>query len=91
MTTETTASSDAAATETTAAATVTDTTSTTAAPAAAGSREVTLRQFARELSLRDKRVALLHGFVFEEELARRFKDTEASYQARYVEFANKPI
>jgi hypothetical protein len=44
-----------------------------------------------DVSSRDKRVALLHGFIFEETKARRFKDTEANYQARFVQFANQPV
>lgn len=91
MTTETTASNAAAATETTAAAAANATASAQPAPAAAPTPEITLRQFAREVSGRDKRVALLHGFVFEEECARRFKDTEANYQARFDQFAKKPL
>jgi hypothetical protein len=79
MSTETTASNAAAATETTAAA------STTTSP------QITLRQFALETSARDKRIALLHGFVFEEQVARRFKDYEANYAARFEAFATKPV
>jgi hypothetical protein len=84
MTTETTAASAAAATDTTATATTTATT-------ADASPQITLRQFAIETSARDKRVELLHGFLFEETLARRFKDTEENYAARFTDFANKPV
>ncbi len=62
-----------------------------AAPAVAASPQITLHQFALEVSGRDKRVALLHGFLHGEQTARRFKDTEANYEARYLEFANKPV
>jgi hypothetical protein len=79
MSTETTASSATAAAEKTAAA------STTTSP------QITLRQFALETSVSDQRVALLHGFVFEEQVARRFKDTEANYAARFEAFATKPV
>jgi hypothetical protein len=62
-----------------------------AAPAASAELEITLNQFALETSATDKRVGLLHGFVFEQTVARNFKDTQTNYKALYAEFANKPI
>jgi hypothetical protein len=52
--------------------------------------EITLEQFAIELSLRDKRVGLVNGFVFVEKRARHFKDVESAYQARYIAFVTTP-
>lgn len=75
----------------------TDTTAATAAATSSNSAattsvpQITLDQFATEVSARDKRIALLHGFVFQEKLARRFKDTESNYQARFVTFASQSV
>jgi hypothetical protein len=60
------------------------------APAAPQPHEITLEQFATELSLRDKRVGLVNGFVFTERKARNFKALPAAFQARYDAFVVKP-
>lgn len=84
------AATAAAATQTPAAAPAAPIAAAVVKPAAAPAK-ITLNQFAIETSKRDKRVALLHGFVFEETLARRLKDTEAAYTARFREFETKPV
>lgn len=60
-----------------------------ARPAAA--TKVSLEYFATQLSARDKRVALIHGWVHTEKAAKRFRDLPANYQARYVAFENQPV
>ncbi len=52
---------------------------------------VSLERFATKLSGTDKRVALIHGFVHTEKVAKRFRDTHANYAARYQAFAGTPI
>jgi hypothetical protein len=62
-----------------------------ATTAAAPTVYLTLRQWAMEQSARDKRVALLHGFVHSETQARHFKDTPENFAARYATFATTPL
>jgi hypothetical protein len=60
----------------------------TVSPAAAAqtpaSFKVSLEHFATQLSARDKRVALIHGWVHTEKVAKRFK-------ARYQAFEKQPV
>jgi hypothetical protein len=63
----------------------------TAAATTAAPHEMTLERFAIELSLRDKRVGLVNGFVFVEKQARHFKDVESAFQARYDAFVTTPV
>jgi hypothetical protein len=58
---------------------------------AADEHQVTLEQFAIELSIRDRRVPLVNSFVFVEKQAARFKDTESAYQQRYDAFVDAPV
>ena len=53
--------------------------------------EITLEQFGVELSQRDNRVELLNAFIFTQSNSGYYKDTEANYQARFVDFLNKPV
>lgn len=65
-----------------------------AAPAAAAApaeHEITLEQFAIELSARDNRVELINAFVFTERVERHFKDLEGKYNARFQSFLTKPV
>jgi hypothetical protein len=66
----------------------------TAAPAAAATPQtefkVSLEHFATQLSSRDKRVALIHGWVHSEKVAKRFRDLPSSYQARFKAFETQP-
>ena len=59
-------------------------------PAPTPDPEITLDQFAIELSHRDKRVELLNAFVFSERQAKHFKDTKKNYLARFDAFADQP-
>ena len=59
-------------------------------PAPTPDPEITLDQFAIELSRRDKRVELLNAFVFAERRAKHFKDTKKNYLARFDAFADQP-
>lgn len=54
-------------------------------------QELTLDEFCARLSSRDKRVELIGGFHFVETKAKRFKDAESQYQARFEAFVNKPV
>ena len=53
--------------------------------------KVSLEHFATQLSSRDKRVALIHGWVHTERVAKHMRDLPANYQARYVAFENQPV
>lgn len=55
--------------------------------------EMTLDEFCMRMSDRkvDGRVELIHGFAFTERKAGHVKDTEANFNKRFVEFANKPV
>ena len=57
----------------------------------AGGEPLTLTEFCIRLSERDRRVALIGGFEFEEKNAGRSRDTEANYLARFEAFINKPV
>lgn len=54
------------------------------------SPQLTLTEFCIRLSQNDKRVVLIGGFNAVESKAGRNKDSEAAYQARFVEFVNQP-
>lgn len=51
---------------------------------------VTLDEFCTRLSTADKRVELIGAFHSVEKAARRHRDTEANYQARFDAFINQP-
>jgi hypothetical protein len=61
---------------------------TVAAPAV---EQVTLEEFCVRLSQSDRRVELIGGFHFSEKQARRFKDAESNYAARFQAFVNQPV
>jgi len=52
---------------------------------------VSLNDFCRTLSIKDRRVELIGAFHFTESAARRTSDTEKQYQARYEAFIKKPV
>jgi len=54
-------------------------------------QKLTLDEFCRRLSASDKRVELIGAFHFVETQAKRFKDAESSYRARFSAFVNKPV
>lgn len=58
--------------------------------AAAPVGQVTLNEFCIRLSKKEKRVELIGGFEFEERNAKRLKDTEENYSARFQDFIKKP-
>lgn len=55
-----------------------------------GSFPLTLDEFCKQLSVNDKRVALIGGFHATEKKTGRVKDTAAAYQARYDAFIKQP-
>lgn len=61
-------------------------------PEAAASEptQLTLTEFCKRLSETNRRYVLIGGFYASEEKAGRVKDTEAAFNARFVEFTNKP-
>ncbi|MEX3764466.1 hypothetical protein [Paraburkholderia phenoliruptrix] len=52
---------------------------------------VSLDEFCSRLSARDRRVELIAGFHHVEKAAKKFKDVESNYQARFSAFVNKPV
>lgn len=61
------------------------------APSEPAEFKVSLERFATKLSAKDKRVALIHGWVHTEKAAGRFRDFHANYQERFEAFATTPI
>lgn len=55
--------------------------------------EMTLEEFCLRMSDRkvDGRVELIHGFAYTERMAGHVKDTESSFNSRFIDFANKPV
>ncbi|MGR9107809.1 MAG: hypothetical protein ACU843_12840 [Gammaproteobacteria bacterium] len=51
---------------------------------------VTLDEFCRRLSVKDKRVEMIGGFHFDEKLAKRVKDMESAYMKRFEAFTKRP-
>lgn len=51
---------------------------------------VTLDEFCTRLSLADKRVELIGAFHSTEKAAKRVRDTESNYAARFSAFINQP-
>jgi hypothetical protein len=60
------------------------------APAMSEPVQVTLNHFGIGLSQKDKRVELVNAFLVMERRAGNYKDTEASYSAKFEEFLNAP-
>lgn len=52
---------------------------------------ISLDQFVRALSERDRRVALVTAFHREEMRARRVKDVQGGYQKRFDAFVVRPV
>jgi len=53
--------------------------------------QITLKEFAQKLSLRDNRVELIGAFVADETRKGVVKDYESNFQARYVAFSQLVI
>ncbi len=53
--------------------------------------KVSLERWATKQSAKDKRVALIHGFVHTMKVAKRFRDFPANYAAAYEAFAKAPV
>lgn len=51
---------------------------------------VSLDEFCTRLSETEKRYALIAGFAATERKARRVRDTEAAFQARFAAFIKQP-
>lgn len=62
-----------------------------ASVAAPAVEQVTLEEFCVRLSQSDQRVELIGGFHFVEKQARRFKDAESNYAARFQLFVKQPV
>lgn len=61
-----------------------------AAPAAPEPK-ITLTEFCVRVSNKQNRPELLGGFEFVEKAAKRLKDTESAYQARFEAFERTPV
>jgi len=51
---------------------------------------LTLDEFCKQLSTKDKRVSLIGGFYASEKSSGKLKDTVANYSARYQAFSQQP-
>jgi hypothetical protein len=51
---------------------------------------LTVDEFCAELSAQDRRPELIYAFAQDERRAGHVKDLASAYQARFVDFANKP-
>lgn len=52
---------------------------------------ITLEDYIRKLSLRDKRIELINGFYYTEKQAGHIKDYESNFQARFIAFTQLVI
>lgn len=52
---------------------------------------ITLEDYIRKLSLRDKRVELINGFYYTEKQAGKIKDYESNFEARFIAFTQLVI
>ncbi|WP_441280569.1 hypothetical protein [Tardiphaga sp. 862_B3_N1_1] len=58
---------------------------------AAPESKITLTEFCVRVSNKQNRPELLGGFEFVEKAAKRLKDTESAYQARFEAFERTPV
>lgn len=66
------------------------------APATASAKpqaafKVSIERWATKLSVSDKRVGLIHGFVHTMKVAKNFRDYPASYAAAFEAYAHTPF
>lgn len=52
--------------------------------------DLTLQEYCRRLSTRDRRVELIAGFHHEETAAGHLKDSEAAFEARFNTYCTQP-